>query len=62
MPIVLMGSDYWRGMLEWLEKFVAGQGKISTEDLDLFEVTNDPERVLDIVVGWWREHEALQGP
>ena len=61
MPIVLMGSDYWSGMLEWLKDHVAGQGKIGPEDLDLFEVTDDPERVLDIVVGWWREHEALHG-
>lgn len=58
MPIVLMGSDYWRGMLDWLSEYVAGQGKINRADLDLFEVTDDPERVLDIVVGWWREHEA----
>jgi uncharacterized protein (TIGR00730 family) len=59
MPIVLMGKEYWRGMLEWLSGYVAGQGKISPEDLDLFEVTDDPERVLDIVVAWWREHELI---
>jgi uncharacterized protein (TIGR00730 family) len=57
MPIILMGSDYWKGFLGWLKEYVAGQGKISPKDLDLFEVTDEPERVLDIVVGWWREHE-----
>lgn len=58
MPIVLMGSDYWRGFLGWLEDLVAGQGKISPEDMNLFEVTDDPQRVLEIVVAWWREHES----
>jgi uncharacterized protein (TIGR00730 family) len=58
MPIVLMGKEYWNGLLEWLSDYVAGEGKISPVDLDLFEVTDDPKRVLDIVVAWWREHDA----
>ena len=58
MPIVLMGSEYWSGWLEWLSKVLVAEGKISPEDLDLFEVTDDPERVLEIVVAWWCEHEA----
>ncbi len=58
MPIVLMGKEYWNGLLEWLSDDVAGEGKISPADLDLFEVTDDPKRVLDIVVAWWREHDA----
>jgi uncharacterized protein (TIGR00730 family) len=57
MPIVLMGSEYWKGLLEWLDQYSAAQGKISPEDLHLFEVTDDPQRVLDIVLEWWREHE-----
>jgi uncharacterized protein (TIGR00730 family) len=58
MPIVLMGKEYWNGLLEWLSDYVAGEGKISPADLDLFEITDDPKRVLDIVVAWWREHDA----
>lgn len=57
MPIVLMGRDYWTGMLEWMENTVAAEGKISPEDMDLFEVTDDPQRVLDIVVDWWRKQD-----
>lgn len=60
MPIVLMGRDYWHGLLDWLSNTVAAQGKISGEDLDLFEVTDDPQRVLDIVVEWWRDRETPQ--
>jgi uncharacterized protein (TIGR00730 family) len=58
MPIVLMGKEYWSGWLKWLKDHVAGEGKISPEDLDLFEITDDPQRVLDIVVAWWRNHES----
>ncbi len=58
MPIVLMGREYWHGLLDWLSNTVAAQGKLSGEDLDLFEVTDDPQRVLDIVVEWWRQRET----
>ena len=57
MPIILMGTEYWSGWLEWLSKALVAEGKISPEDLDLFEVTDDPKRVLEIVVDWWREHD-----
>ena len=58
MPIVLMGSEYWDGMLKWLKDFVQAEGKISPGDIDLMEVTDDPQRVLEIVVDWWRAHEG----
>ncbi len=57
MPIVLMGKEYWSGWYNWLKERLAGEGKISPQDLDLFEITDDPQRVLEIVVAWWREHD-----
>lgn len=60
MPIVLMGTDYWNGLLDWLSNVMAAQGKISAEDLDLFELTDDPQRVLEIVVAWWRKHDTVE--
>ena len=41
-PVVLFGSAYWSGLVEWLRGRVAGEGKIATEDLGLFRVTDDP--------------------
>jgi len=58
MPIVLMGTDYWSGWLNWVKEALVAGGKISPGDLNLLELTDDPERVLDIVVAWWRGHEA----
>jgi uncharacterized protein (TIGR00730 family) len=48
-PIVLFGSSYWRGLVDWLRDPVAAEGKISPEDIDMLEVTDDPERVLQIL-------------
>jgi hypothetical protein len=42
MPVVLMGSDYWGGLVEWLRGTMLAQGCIDAEDLDLFYRTDDP--------------------
>lgn len=48
-PVVLVGKQYWSGLVEWLRATMAADGKISPEDLDLFHVTDDPEEVLRII-------------
>jgi uncharacterized protein (TIGR00730 family) len=46
-PILLFGSEYWGGLVDWLRDPVQAQGKISPEDVEMLEVTDDPNRVLD---------------
>jgi uncharacterized protein (TIGR00730 family) len=46
-PVVLMGSDYWCDLIEWIRKRVLGEGKISPGDVDLLTVTDDPAEVRD---------------
>jgi len=41
-PVVLMGTKYWGGLVEWLRDRVAAEGKIATEDLNLIHPTDDP--------------------
>jgi uncharacterized protein (TIGR00730 family) len=48
-PVILVGSSYWTGLVEWLRERVAGEAKISPEDLDLFQVTDEPAQVLELV-------------
>ena len=48
-PIVLFGSDYWSGLVEWLRDPVRREGKISEEDWEMLEVTDDPERVVEVI-------------
>jgi uncharacterized protein (TIGR00730 family) len=48
-PVVLVGSDYWRGLLDWLREVQLPAGAISPGDLDLLKLTDDPEEVCDII-------------
>jgi hypothetical protein len=46
-PVFLLGSDYWKGLLEWTrETMLARESFISPDDMNLFEVTDDPEEVV----------------
>jgi uncharacterized protein (TIGR00730 family) len=48
-PIILMGSDYWSGLVEWIRGTVLGHGKISEPDLGMFHVTDDIAEAVRIV-------------
>ena len=48
-PVVLYGSNYWNGLLNWIRESALIQGKISDNDLRLFHVTDSPAEVVAIV-------------
>jgi uncharacterized protein (TIGR00730 family) len=48
-PIVLVGSDYWRGLVDWLRDPVLGEGKIVAEDVERLQVVDEPSEVLAIL-------------
>lgn len=41
-PVVLYGSDYWGGLLDWLKNETLQRGMISTTDLELFKISDEP--------------------
>jgi len=49
-PIVLLGADYWSGLLAWLRDTVHPQGMIAAADIDLLQVAADAQEAVDIVV------------
>ncbi len=48
-PIVMVGSDFYSGLLEWLRGRLVADGMIAAEDVDLIAVTDDPAEVVEIV-------------
>ena len=48
-PVVLVGSEHWRGLRDWLHDDVLAHERISPEDLDLFRVCDDPAEVAETV-------------
>lgn len=62
-PIVLYGSDYWRGLLEWIGDTMLNEGKISAVDLDLLQLADSPAETQELVISclgesvWLRDKE-----
>ncbi|MER6537806.1 LOG family protein [Streptomyces sp. 900105755] len=48
-PIVLFGSGYWGGLVDWLKNTLVAQGKAAEKDLLLFHVTDDVEEAVGLV-------------
>ena len=48
-PVILVGSAFFSGLLEWIKVKLLGEGMVSPDDLDLIQVTDDPKEVVEIV-------------
>jgi uncharacterized protein (TIGR00730 family) len=49
-PVVLVGSDYWRGLVDWVGERMLAEGNISPGDLDLWTLTDEPAEVRDVLM------------
>ncbi len=49
-PVVLLGVDYWRGLLDWIENTMMAEGKISRADLDLLRLTDDVDEAVEHIL------------
>ena len=48
-PVVLVGTGYWRGLVDWVGDRMLAEGNISPEDLELWTLTDDPAEVRDLL-------------
>jgi uncharacterized protein (TIGR00730 family) len=48
-PVVLVGSAYWQGMLDWMRSVQVPAGAVSEADLDLLKLSDDPDEVCEII-------------
>ena len=48
-PVVLVGSKYWSGLVEWMKDTLVKSGAIGKDDLDIFSVVDRPEEAVNII-------------
>jgi uncharacterized protein (TIGR00730 family) len=61
-PLVLVGTDYWQGLLRWIKSTVEARKYISPEDLELFTVTDDPKQAVHVILEHHRRTNIPQVP
>jgi uncharacterized protein (TIGR00730 family) len=48
-PVVMVGSEFWGGLIDWIISSPIGVGTLSKDDLSLFSLTDDPDEVVRII-------------
>jgi uncharacterized protein (TIGR00730 family) len=59
IPIILVGSGFWTGLIDWFRETLVVKGTISPEDLDLFQVLDEPQAVVDAIFDYY-EHKSFE--
>ena len=60
-PVVLYGSEYWFGLLDWIRGPVLGEGKISEHDLKLLHLADSPAQIVEIISRSRSAIDRIQG-
>ena len=57
-PIILVGRDFWAGLMVWVKEMLLSQsGNISEVDLDLFTIVDTPEEVVESINNFFKKHQ-----
>jgi uncharacterized protein (TIGR00730 family) len=57
-PVVMVGRAYWQGLVEWLDRVVVAEGKVSQAERRLMRITDDPDEAVQIIVDCYRQNCA----
>lgn len=55
-PIILVGSEFWTGLLDWIKNIMLKEGNISPEDLNLIQIVDTPDEVVEIIDAFYKGH------
>ncbi|MGI4814231.1 MAG: TIGR00730 family Rossman fold protein [Janthinobacterium lividum] len=55
VPIILVGSEFWNGLLDWFKTSLLEMKVISLEDLDLMQLIDDPDKILEAVLQFYED-------
>lgn len=61
IPIILCGSEFWQGLIDWVKTRMVGEKMINPEDLELVQVVDDPKAIVEMIFKHYetRGFEAL---
>jgi uncharacterized protein (TIGR00730 family) len=49
LPVILVGTSFWGGLIDWIKSTMLAEKNISPKDMDIFHITDDPDEVLSII-------------
>ncbi len=55
-PVILYGSEYWNGLVDWIKNVVLEKGFIDFEDFNLIQISDDLDHIVDMIVSFYAQH------
>jgi uncharacterized protein (TIGR00730 family) len=62
IPIILVKKDYWSGLIEWFKSKLVAEQMIDSEDLDLYQVFDEPDEITKYIETYYKEHPLTPSP
>ena len=53
IPIILVGGEFWGGLVDWMRDKLVGEGMIGEDDLDLMQVIEEPEAIVEAIFDFY---------
>lgn len=53
IPVIMVGSGFWGGLLDWIKARLLGDGMISPEDMNLVQLLDEPQAVVDAIFDFY---------
>ena len=53
IPIILVGGDFWKGLIDWMRDKLVGEGLISPADIELMTLIDEPEAIVDAIFDYY---------
>jgi uncharacterized protein (TIGR00730 family) len=59
-PIILVGTEFWTGLMDWIKNVVIGQFKnASPEDMNLFKIVDNEDQVVEAIDAFYKKYDTL---
>lgn len=62
IPIILVGSTFWAGLVDWLRDTLIPTGTIDASDMGLFQIIDEPQAVLDAIFDFYQNRSVTPSP
>lgn len=57
IPVILVGTSFWQGFLDWIKEQMANSGLIEANDLNLVQLIDEPANVVDAIFAYYEAHD-----
>ena len=54
IPVILMGTEFWKGLIDWMRDSLLGNGLIDARDLELMKIVDEPAQVVEAIFDFYQ--------